>query len=113
MHSINRTAILILARQPFLDWLHQTDPSFPITLVQLNEDANIYLIPESDNPEHPQEWLRRHFDTIFSGELESWYPEESLWPAHRTFTLFEKWFSWTAHSLVYDLAKDSLRHDDF
>lgn len=113
MKTINRTAIHVLPRQPFLDWLKQIDPSLPVNPADLLEDSNIYLIPETDSPEHAQKWLRRHFDSIFTGELESWCTDESLWPTPRTFTLFEQWFSWTAHSLVYDLAKAPLRHELF
>lgn len=112
MKTVNRTAIHILPRQPFLDWLKQIDPACPGDSAELLEDSTIYLIPETDTPEAARTWMRRHFDTIFTEELESWYTDESLWPAPRNFTLFEAWFSWTAHSLVQDLAKIPLRHED-
>ena len=44
---LNRSAIVVKPRQPFLDWLHAADPtSRDITLLEAAADPTIYLIPE-------------------------------------------------------------------
>ena len=42
----NRSALIVIPRQPFLDWLHAADPtSHELTLPDLAREPNIYLIP--------------------------------------------------------------------
>ena len=43
---LNRSAIVVKPRQPFLDWLHTADPtSHRLTLGELALEPTIYLIP--------------------------------------------------------------------
>jgi hypothetical protein len=49
---LNRSAIVVKPRQPFLDWLHTADPtSHRLTLRDLTREPTIYLIPECDTEE--------------------------------------------------------------
>jgi len=49
---LNRSAIVVKPRQPFLDWLHSADPtSHRLTLRDLTREPTIYLIPECDTEE--------------------------------------------------------------
>src|SRR5271167_3198801 len=46
---LNRSAIVVKPKQPFLDWLHTADPtSDRLTLADLSRESTIYLIPEYD-----------------------------------------------------------------
>lgn len=46
---LNRSAVVVRPKQPFLDWLHRADPtSGSITLNELEQDPTIYLIPGCD-----------------------------------------------------------------
>src|SRR5215469_2500889 len=48
MKTINRSAIAVIPAQPFLDWLHQADPtSAHLSLNDLKLEPRIYLLPES------------------------------------------------------------------
>jgi len=43
---LNRSAIVVKPKQPFLDWLHKADPtSDDLTLEDVSNDPAIYLIP--------------------------------------------------------------------
>jgi hypothetical protein len=47
MPRLNRSAIVVTPKQPFLDWLHTTDAmSAELTLLELIRDPTIYLIPD-------------------------------------------------------------------
>jgi len=49
METLNRSAIVVKPKQPFLEWLHAADPtSHDLTLLDLIQEPTIYLIPECD-----------------------------------------------------------------
>jgi len=49
MLVLNRSAIVVKPKEPFLDWLHAADPSSrDLTLLELVREPTIYLIPECD-----------------------------------------------------------------
>ena len=49
---LNRSAIVVRPRQPFMDWLHTADPtSHRLTLRELSQEPTIYLILECDTEE--------------------------------------------------------------
>jgi hypothetical protein len=48
MITINRTAIVVMPGQPFLDWLHRADPtSGELSLEDLRREPTVYLLPHS------------------------------------------------------------------
>ena len=52
MKLINRSAIMVMPAQPFLDWLHRVDPtSAHLTLADLRQEPAIYLLPECESKE--------------------------------------------------------------
>ena len=66
MPTLNRSAIVVTPKQPFLDWLHTTDAmSAELTLLELIRDPTIYLIPECDTDEDVVEVLRDLCEEIF------------------------------------------------
>src|ERR1700751_3228930 len=47
MEAINRAAVMVKPRQPFLDWLHRVDPtSQNLTLSDMQREPKKYLVPE-------------------------------------------------------------------
>jgi hypothetical protein len=48
MNTINRSAVVVIPAQPFLDWLHEADQtSAHLTLNDLTEEPTIYLLPRT------------------------------------------------------------------
>ncbi len=67
---LNRSAIVVMPRQPFLDWLHATDPtSHRLMLRELSREPAIYLIPECDTKEDVRDVLRELCKEIFIEQL--------------------------------------------
>jgi hypothetical protein len=114
MVTLNRSAIVVTPKQPFLDWLHSTDPrSVELTLLNLTRDPTIYLIPECDSDEDAAKVLRDLCREIFEEQLGVWFTDESLWPRDRSFDVFRRWFDYRHHSMLFDLCgKPLIRESD-
>ena len=109
MVAENRSAIVVTAKQPFLDWLQAVDPtSSELTLADLSVEPTIYLIPECETPEDVVECLKDVFDEIFQHELDGWYRVREAWPAHRSYDMFRRWFDYRFHSVLLDLGRRTL-----
>jgi hypothetical protein len=105
MVSLNRTAVVVRAKQPFLVWLHSIDPpSHHLTLADLNQEPSVYLLPDSDSDEKAARHVRRLCAQIFAHELDGWFRLPSAWPKDLTFRVFNRWFECRYHSMVLDLA---------
>jgi len=43
-YQINRSALIVTAKQPFVDWLHTVDPtSKDVSLSDINHEPTVYL----------------------------------------------------------------------
>ena len=112
MRRLNRSAVVVTPKQPFLDWLHATDPtSADITLPELTEDPTIYLIPECDSDDDLANVLRDLCEEIFEEQLAGWYTDESVWPRDRSFDVFRRWFDHQHHSVLIDLCDEVLMRE--
>jgi hypothetical protein len=106
---LNRSAIVVKPRQPFLDWLHMADPtSRNLSLRELVQEPTIYLIPECDTEEDVREVLQELCEEIFVEQLAGWFTDERTWPRDRSFDVFCRWFDFQHHSMLVDLCDDLL-----
>lgn len=116
MRILNRTAITLTAKQPFIDWINNAeDDDFSITLEQLQEDTHVYLIPESGDkiPFTVETVVKPHFKAIFEEELSGWFTPEAMWPKRRGFKTFLEWFDVHLHSVVLDtVSRGFIEFDD-
>lgn len=109
METINRSAIVVMPAQPFLDWLHRVDPtSTELTLEDLRGDPTIYLLPECENEEAARESLRDVCTEIFEEQLDGWRRVRSAWPIQCNFDTFTQWFEYSFHSVLVDLCGNRL-----
>ena len=109
MRTVNRSAVVVIPKQPFLDWLHRVDPtSVEIALTDLERDPSIYLLPECDLEAELEERLREACEEIFDGQLNGWYRVKERWPEDRSFDVFQRWFDYRLHSVLIDLARQRL-----
>ena len=106
---LNRSAMVVKPRRPFLDWLHTADPtSRNLSLHELVQEPTIYLIPECDTEEDVREVLQELCEEVFVEQLASWFTDESTWPADRSFDVFCRWFDFQHHSMLVDLCDERL-----
>lgn len=116
--NINRQAVVVKVKQPFVDWINSTPlkpgnekPAY--TLKQVNEDCLVLLIPEFDSNEEARKQLRHIKMDIFEESLEAWYTDEEHWPRNRNEKMFDEWFELEIHSDVIDTVDEPIEKDVF
>ena len=110
---LNRAVLIVRFSQPFVDWVNAADPTptHTITLADVNDDSNAYLIEVEDEKEL-EEWLALNGDILFEEVLNDWYTDPDLWPQDRSLVLFKKWCSFELHTVVLDTGRSPLEDDD-
>jgi len=111
---LNRAALLLRYKQPFLDWINAVDPSHSsesLTLVDVEDDRTIYLVEVEDEDELAR-WLGQHHKELFEEELNGWYTDPALWPRDRSLKTFKEWCSFELHTVVVDAGSSPLEDDD-
>ena len=84
MLALNRSAIVVRPKPPFLDWLHAAEPtSVTLTLADLGREPTIYLVPECADAEEERAALQTVFPTIFEDQLDGWWRDRTMWPTPR------------------------------
>lgn len=108
MYDIDRIVTIIKPKQPMLDWInnHPHAEGTTHTLDEIRHDCTALLIPILENEEEATALIAGIYEGIFDNELASWYLDETTWPEHRTFEMFQAWFDLEFHSLVFDLLSD-------
>jgi hypothetical protein len=96
---INRHAIIIIPRQPFLDWYTNL---FPEDVNDINF-TNTYLINE--DIQDFDSWFKSKYEKIFIHQLEVWTPNKKQWPQKRNYKMFKEWFNIDRSVMVYDFEK--------
>jgi hypothetical protein len=114
--TVNRGIVILLPKQPVLDWIMRVDPNPPdITLVELRSEPDSFLISQRgiETEQDAVRWVHRRWKMFFELFLFDWYTEESWWPQQRSLKMFKEWFDIQYSSLVWDLANEPLAHDDW
>ena len=114
MRFVNRSVLVVLPKQPFLDWLHNADPtSGELTLEILRDDPSVDLLPAHDLEPDLEKCLKRFCKTIFEEQLDGWYRVKELWPRDRSIKAFKEWFEYRFHSMPIDLSREPLDWEEF
>ena len=115
--TVNRHLIVLLPKQPALDWIMQVDPNPPdLTLEELREEQDAFLVRDDslEGVEDAERWVHRRWKMFFELFVGSWYTDESWWPKNRTLKMFKEWFDIQYHSMVWDLAPAvPIEHEDW
>lgn len=115
--TINRNLILILPKQPALNWIRSLDqaPSDHLTLDSIRQEQDAFLVAEGkvQTLEGAQRWVERHWNDHFSEFLYSWFIDEDLWPKRRTLGMFREWFDVQFHSMVWNMSDDPIIHEQW
>ncbi len=107
---LNRAALIVRPKQPYLDWAAGLDDSGLVPDVE--GEKTVYLIPEFESDEEGLRVLKRIYAEIFERELDSWHTDPLAWPQKRDFRTFQQWFSIELHSVVEDVVADVLIDDE-
>jgi len=113
MGMINRCALLLRPRQPFLDWINAGEMADKTvyTLTEIQEDPQVYLIPECFYVKEAWDWVYKEFDFFFEEELEGWNIDDKTWPKDRTLEMFKAWFDIEILTGVTDAVDEPIEED--
>ena len=108
MEMINRAAVVVRPKQPFLDWAKLDDETGIAASVfqDMHDDATVFLLPEYEDDDEQQAVLREAWPTLFEAMLDGWLRDPDAWPKGRTFEMFLDWFEVKMMSVVRDLYLD-------
>ena len=119
--QVNRSALLVRPRQPFVDWANrflraEGKPELELRGTSVsNPYGMVVLAPECDATDRAAaEHLRLIFPKIFEELLllDEFTADRSLWPDTRDFRVFSDWFDVEIHTLVMDGTDYSLSAGD-
>ena len=83
---LNRSAVVVKPKQPFLDWLHSADPaSRESHWDEVGQEPTIYRIPECDTKDEVREVLEELCEEIFVEQLDGWFRAMTTWPTDCSF----------------------------
>ena len=102
MHRSDRMAVVVIPREPVLDWVNSITPDEPVWADELADRANVYFIPHYETLDEAEEHMRSAFDEIFCNELAEWFEDEARWPEKRTYEMFIEWFDVLYDVVVFD-----------
>ncbi len=114
--TLNRAALIVRYKQPFVDWIKAADPSDSQTVFTLDEvnrqEHTVYLLEIEDDAELAG-WLSVNAETLFEQELAGWYTDPELWPKDRSLTAFKQWCCFELHTVVVDTGRSRLKRRRF
>ena len=119
--DINRAALVIKLKKPFIDWLIYTSeehdgPDNQLTSKRVETEGfdskHVYLIPAYDNNGQYDRYVKKHSAEIFEHELNSWYTEHAFWPKDRSWKVFQAWFDYEIHTMVFDMTSGEPFEED-
>lgn len=96
---INRYAIIVKPKQPFIDWLTNLNDFSDLDDI----GVDVYLV--NDEIDNIDKFLQKKFDKVFTMILYDWHTNKKEWPQKRNYKMFKQWFSIDVSEMVYDLEK--------
>jgi hypothetical protein len=98
---LNRGAVIVRPKQPYLDWAAGLDDSG--LAPDVVAEKTVYLIPTYATDDEAWAMLGEAWESIFEAELFGWCTDEAAWPQGRSLEMFKDWFHVELHSVVEDL----------
>ncbi|MBV6467964.1 MAG: hypothetical protein DCC43_05185 [Candidatus Brocadia sp.] len=106
IENVNRTVLILKPKQSFHDWLLSIEPGedFRDGL----KEGDVSLLPDYEEISQMQNWLKRNYDSIFTGQLNNWYTDDTLWPQNRTMKMFTDWFECSLFTKILDTQRGKI-----
>jgi len=119
--DINRAAVVVKLKKPFVDWLVYTSkehdgPGHELKPEEVQTEGfdskHVYLIPAYDETEKYEKFVRKHCTEIFEHELAGWYTDPEMWPKDRSWKVFQEWFDYEIQTIVLDMADKPIEYEE-
>ncbi len=109
MKTINRTAIAIIPKQPYIDWANSFEDGVGYDEIH----ATTILIPDKYGELDYEVYLKKIFKDVFEEQLESWMTNPDDWPQKRTYKIFKAWFKVICSDMTWDCGDGDILHDEY
>ena len=112
MKLLNRSAITLLAKEPFARWIASLpegdELNQPTSLEELRREGNIYLMTEAEHESDFAKVLVDEWDNLWRNELAAWDEFGDYWPSQRSLAVFKEWFEISHQVMAFDLSSEPL-----
>jgi hypothetical protein len=89
-------------------WVNSHDPVHKVSLDDVREEPDAFLIPQFDYRDDSWAWVRDNYDDMFEIKLEGWYTDPAIWPSDRSWESFLEWFDLEMLGPAWDLLDEPL-----
>ncbi len=108
--TINRAALIVRPKQPYVDWANSVDDDGPRAIRQgLRTDPSIYLVETIDYLEDFDLLVEDTWEWIFKEQLNGWMRDPDLWPEELTREMFLEWFDCELSTVIWDTLKTRIK----
>ncbi len=108
--TINRAALIVRPRQPYVDWANSVDDGGPRAILkQLRKEPSIYLVESIDSLEDFDLLVDDTWAWIFREQLNGWMQDEDSWPEGLSRELFLQWFDCEVSTVIWDMLKSKIK----
>ncbi len=108
--TINRAALIVRPKQPYVDWANSVDNGGPRAILQgLRTDPSIYLVEIIDFLEDFDLLIDDTWEWIFREQLNGWMRDPDLWPEGLTRGMFLEWFDCELSTMIWDMLKARIK----
>jgi hypothetical protein len=108
--TINRAALIVRPKQPYVDWANSVDDDGPrVILQEVRNDPSIYLVETIDFQEDLDLLVDDTWEWIFREQLNGWMRDADLWPEGLTREMFLEWFDCEVSTMIWDMLKSKIK----
>ena len=112
MKVLDRSAVIIRPKQPYVDWANSTGP-YNESLDDLSKQGRVVLVPEASSREEALARIAVLAEELFRMELEAWQPGKAGWPRRLDFETFSEWFEIEVQLMVIDSSDQPIQTEPF
>lgn len=109
---INRMAVVIRPRQPFIDWANDLEGDIEFDDEDFREDCTTLLVPVFEYNEEARSFVHEHYEEIFEHELAAISTDTDEWPEQLSLAMFLGWFDVEIHSIVIDMSDEPILDEE-
>ncbi len=108
--TINRAALIVRPKQPYVDWANSVDDDGPRAILQeVRTDPSIYLVETIDSLEDFDLLVDDTWGWIFREQLNGWMRDPESWPDELTREMFLEWFDCELSTMIWDMLKARIK----
>jgi hypothetical protein len=113
MKLLNRSAFVVLPREPFVSWTNSLDVDADglhqsLSIEEQRREGTVYLIDEVSNEADFTKALEAQWSHIFHNELSAWDELGDCWPHDINYETFQLWFDIYPQIMAIDLSTKPL-----